>query len=116
MSRVANPNPAPFEYITLSFRVVGKVAKLVHQAAAKHEVSTAHYMRDLVIPAVCAELGVPVPDYNAVSAASIAELAAAQGITVQEFTARAVRELAEKLRKSTPPKRPSEIRLRAAGR
>jgi uncharacterized protein (DUF1778 family) len=100
------PDPSDYEMITLSFRVYGAHSKLVHQAAAQKHMSTASYMRKVVCDWAASDLGVEAPDYNALTMgpSRIAEAAKAQGMTVSEFTSRAVREAAAKILDQSEPK------------
>lgn len=107
-----------FEFVTLSCRVFGRDAKLVHRAAEAQRESAANYMRRIVLDHVAHELGLPASTYTATERPSvvIAEAAKKRGITTREFMAQAAREVAERDRLSIDsrvtqdpgPKRPAQ--------
>lgn len=103
-----------FEFVTLSCRVFGKDARLVHRAAEKQNESAANYMRRIVLDWAASDLGVPAPTYTATERPSvlIAEAAKKRGLTTREFLHQAAREIAERDRVSSDPgpgkKRPTQ--------
>lgn len=104
-------DPSDYEMITKSFRCFGVHAKLIDRAAAMHHTSVVSYMRKIVVEWAAADLGEPIPDYNALTAGptQIQDAAASMGLSVHEFTRLAVRDFAARqLEKAEQPK--SDIR------
>lgn len=92
-----------FEFVTLSCRVFGRDAKLVHRAAEAQRESAANYMRRVVLDHVAHELGLPASTYMTVErpAVMIAEAAKKRGLTTREFMTQAAREVAERDRNAS---------------
>ena len=99
-------DPQDFELVTLSCRAFGRHAKIVHAAAAAKNLSVNSYMRKIIIDWAHADLGLDAPDYTALTASptQIAEAARLRGVSVQEFTAHAVRELLARTLEQSQPK------------
>lgn len=99
-------DPEDFEMITMSFRCFGRHSKVVHQAAESKNLSANSYMRKVVIDWAYADLGLDPPDYTALTAtpSQISEAAKIRGVTVQEFTSLAVREMAARTIELAQPK------------
>lgn len=86
------------DFITMGFRCYRKHALLIDRAAARQKTSNSAYMRLVVLTQACADIGVPPPDYSSVvgSPSLISEAARKKGLTVAEFTKKAVQEAAAK--------------------
>lgn len=87
------------DHVTISLRVLGRFARIVHEAAERNGQTAQDFMLEVVLTRAADDLGITLPP-NAIKRPSMGEvgLAAKQlGISPEEFIQQAAREAAAAL-------------------
>lgn len=98
----------------LSFQAIPSHWQLVHDAAKAKGLSIADYLRRVVLEWAASDLGQPPPDLSIYTPDLVAQAARKLGMSPREFSAKAVRDAAERAMGLDSLVRPSEIRAKAA--
>ena len=104
---VRSEEKSDYDYAQVGFRVYGSHAKLIARGAEKAGKSIADYLRDIVLPMVALDVGMPCPEYASLSGAIdlVAQAASRAGLSVREYERRVAREQAAKELRSYAPQR-----------